>query len=117
MKFLSTLFSKIGILLLAYFAIGIAVGPPGGLAGHLPSTTVTTGCLSAGKPSSRRRARAAGRTRPPGSRAGGPPGPQPGDTATTPLPAVAATLRNVLSPGKDHSQTLSSSRSPGKSRA
>ena len=43
MKFISTLFSKTGFLLLAYFAVGIAVGPPGGLAGHLPSTSAATG--------------------------------------------------------------------------
>ena len=51
MKFVSTLFSKTGFLLLAYFAVGIAVGPPGGLAGVLlgaggmaPEQALSTQC-------------------------------------------------------------------------
>ena len=41
MKFFSTLFSKIGILLLAYFVVGVLVGPPGAAAGHFPGTAAT----------------------------------------------------------------------------
>jgi len=47
MKFFSTLFSKIGILLLAYFVVGALVGPPGSAAGHFPGRSATGGSLHA----------------------------------------------------------------------
>jgi hypothetical protein len=41
--FLRVLFSKIGILILAYILIGIAVGPPPASQGKLPAVTEATG--------------------------------------------------------------------------
>jgi hypothetical protein len=40
--FLKVLFSKIGMLILAYILIGIAVGPPPGQAGKLPSAALAS---------------------------------------------------------------------------
>jgi len=41
--FLRVLFSRLGILILAYILVGIAVGPPPGSQGKLPAATAATG--------------------------------------------------------------------------
>jgi hypothetical protein len=45
--FLRVLFSKIGILILGYILIGIAVGPPAGSQGHLPAASGANGNAAA----------------------------------------------------------------------
>jgi hypothetical protein len=40
--FLKTLFSRTGLLIMIYFIIGVAVGPPPGAQGRLPTTVVET---------------------------------------------------------------------------
>ena len=42
MAFLKTLFSRTGLLIMIYFIIGVAVGPPPGAQGKLPTTVVET---------------------------------------------------------------------------
>ena len=43
MGFLRILFSKIGMLILGYILVGIAVGPPPGSQGKLPAVAAATG--------------------------------------------------------------------------
>lgn len=42
MAFLRVLFSRIGLLIMIYFIIGVAVGPPPGAQGKLPTAAVET---------------------------------------------------------------------------
>jgi hypothetical protein len=45
--FIRVLFSRIGMLILAYILIGIAIGPPPGSAGALPATSATGASVGA----------------------------------------------------------------------